>query len=33
MYVDPFWFGVFSTISVELIAIVVIGLITARKKK
>jgi len=33
MYVDPFWFGVFSTICVEVIAIVVIGLIAARKKK
>lgn len=33
MYVDPFLFGVFSTLGIEAILIVLIGLIVARKKK
>lgn len=32
MLVDPYWFGVFSTISVEAVIIVVVAIIYGRRK-
>lgn len=33
MYVDPFLFGIFVTLSIEAIIVVIAGLFIARKKK